>query len=124
MAGSTSVCESRLVRVLVAVAIIIVLGHICALPTHAHPPTGRHDGAAVDHHATNEPSGDGASCEATLSKSRSVAAWTPTTPVAPLRRVVVTFMPALHGSWSAVHLRSASSLFGPPLFLLHATLLI
>ncbi len=100
--------------VLVAVAILMVMGHICVGPLHAHAGT-------VTTHSEDhpEPGGDeaahGGSCEA-LRASASIAL--PALPVARLDMVPLTvILPAI-----ARPLPTADS--SPPLFLLHAVLLI
>jgi len=99
--------------VLLIIAIIAVLGHVCVLPVHADVP--------VDHHGSDaETPADSvhtASCDALKSTSATpsiipVAAWTPVFVVEPgARRPFDTA-------------RDSARAESPPLFLLHAALLI
>jgi hypothetical protein len=102
---------------LIGVAVLVVLGHVCALPVHVHA-------GAVTTHAEDHPEhgGDGAahggSCEALrASPYFNAPALIPMGFVLPVisgaetRLVHATLSPATTGS-------------PPPLFLLHAALLI
>jgi hypothetical protein len=99
---------------LLIIAIIAVLGHVCVLPLHAHMVP------AADHGSHDETPGDSvhtASCDALKSTSATpsiipIAAWTPILVVEPGARRLV-------GS-----ARETAGAESPPLFLLHAALLI
>ena len=111
------------------IATLAVLGHICAFSFHAHaselhvhlsdvsvpvPPAHGHEGAGgpdVDH------SFHGASCDAVRPASTTVLPVLPTTAVVPLE----TSAPVFHG---ALDIRLIVVSSTPPLFLLHASLLI
>jgi hypothetical protein len=99
---------------LLIVAIIAVLGHVCVLPGHTHilpvEDHGSHGDAADD-------SVHAASCDALKSTSATpsivpVASWSPLVAVEPLKLRVFDASPATAYAES------------PPLFLLHAALLI
>jgi hypothetical protein len=103
---------------LLALGLFVVLGHVCALPVDA---TGLATLVGHTHGAHDESSADdalhGASCEAvrsTFPAPPPVLAATPTTPVYLVTQIVprslVRLLPAFAPS--------------PPLFLLHASLLI
>lgn len=99
---------------LIAVAVFVVLGHVCALPVHAHA-------GAVTTHAEHHPAqgSDGAShggsCEA-LSAPLNIAL-----PALPAVRVDVALLLAL---FTAAATPPAAPDESPPLFLLHAVLRI
>ncbi len=98
-------------------AVVMLVGHICVLPTHGHVETAPwhedeaqpHDGEEAVHAGSCEalPS-SGLACPAVLAISAFVVA----TPVEPLKQLVgrggISSLPTL----------------SPPLFLLHAALLI
>jgi hypothetical protein len=101
---------------LIGVAVFVVLGHVCALPVHAH--AGAVTTHAEDH---SEPGGDGAvhggSCEA-LRASFSFDAPALVPP---------GFIPLVTNDSGATLARATLSpapTRSPPLFLLHAALLI
>ena len=103
---------------LLGLGLIVVLGHVCVLPVHA---AGLATLIGHTHGAHDEPSTDesvhGGSCEAVRS---AFAAQTPilsVTPAVPVRPIVYDVQRPLERPLSVV----ASS---PPLFLLHASLLI
>jgi len=117
-----TVRECGLSVAMIAIAIVIAVAHVCA--ASAHELMDGHGGTDAGHHETADPSSrDGGSCEAAVSKAPGRVAWTPTVFLA-LLHYVVGSTPALPSWSSAVHVRSAPLLFGPPLFLRHATLLI
>jgi hypothetical protein len=99
---------------LVAVAIFLAIGHICAGPVHSHAGT-------VTTHSEDDPgqgsdeAAHGGSCEA-LRTTPSVAL--PALPAVRLDVVVIT--PVLTAVATALPAPDTS----PPLFLLHAVLLI
>ena len=102
--------------VLVGVAIFVVLGHICAAPFHAHA------GAVTTHSEDHPESGrdeaaQGGSCEALRADSDvDVPALLPTGVVLPVIGDLETLR---------AHPTSSTAPTGsPPLFLLHAALLI
>ena len=101
---------------LVGVALFVVLGHICAAPFHAHA------GAVTTHSEDHPESGSdeaahGGSCEALRADSAVDApALLPTGIVLP----VVRNLEALHPHPTSAPAPASS----PPLFLLHAALLI
>ena len=98
--------------------LVVVLGHICALPAHA---TGLATLAGHSHGPHDEPSADdslhGASCEAVRSTFTVAPPVLPVTPATPARAVTQIVQRPLARPLPA----SATS---PPLFLLHASLLI
>src|SRR5207247_9866507 len=106
--------------VLIALAVVMVLGHICALPFHVHA------GAITTHEERESHHGDGdtgedavhaASCDAVKSPSAAGDAVV----LVPAGTVpIVTSAPVRH------LVEAEASLVGPspPLFLLHAILLI
>jgi len=101
---------------LVGVAIFVVLGHVCALPVHVHA------GAAMTHTEDHPERGSdeaahGGSCEALRTSSNVNAPALLPTGVAPL----VIGSPEIHRAHATPAPAPASS---PPLFLLHAALLI
>jgi hypothetical protein len=105
---------------LVALAFAAILGHVCVLPTHAHAEsvpaaTAHHETA--DDHGTDE-SLHGASCDAAVSTAEKIGQ-----PVsATIDRLIdsLAFYPRLRAVTADATRRSES----PPLFLLHAALLI
>ena len=108
---------------LVSLAIVALLGHVCALPTHAHAESGT---SAAAHHETpgsHEPSDSAgslhaASCEAAVGTATQLSA--PAMAVVDHR----SESPVSRGSVrAAAHVASPRS-ESPPLFLLHAALLI
>jgi len=103
--------------VLVGIAIFVVLGHICAAPLHAHA------GAVTTHNEEHEHGGDGdeaahaGSCEALRADfGVHTPALLPTGIVLPVVRD-----PEINHAQPTQASAPASS---PPLFLLHAALLI
>jgi len=103
-------------RLLVGVAILIVLGHVCALPVHAH--SGTVTTHTEDHH---EPGSDeaahGGSCEVLRAGSSfDVPALQPTGILLSAIGGV-----AIHRAHATPAPAATSS---PPLFLLHSALLI
>jgi hypothetical protein len=100
---------------LLIVAIIAVLGHVCVLPVHAHILPVEHHGSHGDGPADD--SVHTASCDALKSTSATpsivpAATWSPLVVVAHVRPRLFDTSPA------TAHAES------PPLFLLHAALLI
>ena len=104
---------------LLTLAVLAVLGHICVLPTHSHaaaPAPGQssesHDGAPTDEavHA--------ASCEAVTSGTPSL------TPVAVVTGQVSPHDVVVGPAHKTFHLPKQLNTESPPLFLLHAALLI
>jgi hypothetical protein len=104
----------------VALAFAAVLGHICVLPTHAHAASAP---AATAHHETADDHGadeslHGASCDAAVSTAGNVPL-----PVS----VIVDRLLDSRASYlqlRAVTFDAALRSESPPLFLLHAALLI
>jgi hypothetical protein len=100
--------------VVVVIAVLTVLGHVCAGPLHAH--AGAVTSHAQDHDAShNDEAAHGGSCEA-LQTAPSVAM--PALPVTRLEAVVLTAAP------TAVAAPAPAPCASPPLFLLHVVLLI
>lgn len=105
---------------LVALAVVMVLGHICALPLHAHAgaiTTHEEGGSHHGHGDSGDDAVHGASCDAL----RTAAGTDGIAILIPIGIVPSVVTP------SARHLVEADSsvVFGsPPLFLLHAVLLI
>jgi hypothetical protein len=104
----------------VAMAFLAVLSHVCVLPTHAH---GESIPAATAHHETADDHGPGeslhgASCDAAVSTTGNV----PLPVSATVDRLLDSRASYLrrHPVTGDAALRSES----PPLFLLHAALLI
>src|SRR5262245_13466261 len=101
-------------------ALIAVVSHVCVLPTHAHAES---IGAAVDHHETADDHGRGeslhaASCEAAANTGGNVPLPVPgTVDRVPHSRAVYVRI-------SVVTTDAALCSKSPPLFLLHASLLI
>jgi len=96
------------VTVLALLALTLV-GHVCALPLHDHPTTeDQHDGADSVH---------GASCE--VVRSTSPVTVCPVVDAAPVVDRSVD-----HGSRGLQIFSYPLSVHSPPLFLLHAALLI
>jgi hypothetical protein len=101
--------------ILVGVAIAIVLGHVCATPMHAHAvAAATHSDDHSEHHHGHAV--HGGSCEALRA----------TSPAVPVLQAEVTALPVIDDTGTARALvarppRPASS---PPLYLLHAVLLI
>ena len=99
---------------LIGVAVFVVLGHVCALPVHAHA-------GAVTTHAEDDPEHDsdgashGGSCEA-LRATPNIAL-----PALPAARLDVDL---LMGLLAEVAAPPAAPDESPPLFLLHAVLRI
>jgi len=101
---------------LAAVTIFIVVGHVCALPGHVHAvPAEHHDGDSPDHDSVHE-----ASCQATSTSAVPTCA-----PMLPTVGVVeeLGILPSLPSSAAAAR-TSTRTRARPPLFLLHAALLI
>jgi hypothetical protein len=101
-------------------AFLAIVSHVCTLPTHAHAESIP---AAADHHETADDHGPGeslhaASCEAAVSAGGNV----------PLRvAAAVDRLPhsrAVYVRVCAVTANAALCSESPPLFLLHASLLI
>jgi len=104
----------------VAMAFIAILGHVCVLPTHSH---GESVPAATGHHETADDHGSdesfhGASCDAAVSTTANVPL--PVTAVVDRLLGSLASRPSAHAVIAAAPLQSES----PPLFLLHAALLI
>ena len=99
---------------LVGAAVFVVLGHVCALPVHAH--AGMVTTHAEDHpeHGSDGP-GHGGSCEA-LSVTLNIAL-----PALPAARVDIALLLIL---LTAVGIPPAAPGESPPLFLLHSVLRI
>ena len=101
---------------LVAVAVFVVLGHICAAPFHAHA------GALTTHSEDHPDRGSdeaahGGSCEA-LRTTTNVDL-----PSLPAARLDIVFLTELRGAMTIEAPRPVPNA-SPPLFLLHASLLI
>ena len=97
------------VTVLTLLALTLV-GHVCALPLHGH--------SAIEEHRDAGDSVHGASCE--VLRSTPSLTWCPIVDTAPLvDRPVDDCSRALRASFS-----TPLSVHSPPLFLLHAALLI
>jgi len=97
-------------RGLLALAIVLLLGHVCVLPTHTHAasPDRAHSHDTAEIHAT--------SCEAL----RSLGA---ASPVVPSIQVVMA-SPIARAESQVTAGSPSPSAKSPPLFLLHASLLI
>ena len=105
---------------LVAIAVVMVLGHICAEPFHAHAGVITAHEERDAHHGSGEPETDaahGASCDAVKSAPASdgVAVLVAIDTVS---LVVPPLVPHL------VEAADAAVVGSPPLFLLYAVLLI
>ena len=98
-------------------AVVMLVGHICVLPTHGHVETAPGHGDEAQPHDVDEAVHAG-SCEALPSSGiagpavLAISAFVVATPVEPLKQ--------LFGRRGMPSLPTAS----PPLFLLHAALLI
>lgn len=115
-----SVIRSLPKLLVLAMAFIAILGHVCVLPTHAHADpipvaTAHHDTA--DDHGSDE-SLHGASCEAAVSTAGKV----PLPVSASVDRLPDSRL--FDVSPRAVTIDAALRSESPPLFLLHAALLI
>ena len=103
---------------LIVMGLIVILSHVCALPVHA---AGFATLAGHTHGAHDEPSADdavhGASCEAVRSTFAAPPPMLSTTPATPAPVVTHIVQRPLERPRSAVTT-------SPPLFLLHASLLI
>ena len=100
--------------VVVAIAIFVVMGHVCAGPLHAH--AGAITQHSEDHpHPHSDEGAHGGSCDA-LKTTPSVDL--PALPVVRLEGVVFTVVPTV----AATSLPAPDT--SPALFLLHAVLLI
>ena len=92
-----------------AILALTLVGHVCALPLHGHPATEEHHDAGDSVH--------GASCE--VLRSTPSLTWYPIVDTAPL---VDRPVEACSGALQVFS--TSSSVHSPPLFLLHAALLI
>jgi hypothetical protein len=105
---------------LVAVAVLMMLGHICALPFHAHAGAITTHEERHSHHGDERPHEDAvhaASCDA----AKSTPVGLDGVILVPLGTVVVVgSAPTRH----AIERDVAVVVGSPPLFLLHASLLI
>lgn len=100
---------------LVALSLILLVGHICVLPTHLHAAVPAHADAEHSHEAEEV---HAASCEAVRSSGAAFPV-----PLAPVVHVTVaTFVDHSKSRVSGSAL--SPSLKSPRLFLLHAALLI
>jgi hypothetical protein len=121
----------RVLRVLlVGFAVISVVAHICALPELGHATSlDDRDRPATSHHHGAPDAGDaatpgdalhGASCEVAAARTAST--------YAPAPELTITRLPAVIDTLSTFTVvrrtPPASSFSPPPLFLLHASLLI
>jgi hypothetical protein len=105
---------------LVAIMVVGVLGHICALPFHAHAGAITAHEEGQSHHSGQHPDGDAVhagSCEVVKSAHVGLDGVMP----ASLGVVSVVTAESPHRS---VDVDSAIVFSSPPLFLLHAALLI
>ena len=102
---------------LLLLAVVMLVGHICVLPTHGHVETAPGHGDEAQPHDVDEAVHAG-SCEALPSSGiagpavLAISAFVVATPVEPLKQLV--------GRRGMPPLPTTS----PPLFLLHAALLI
>src|SRR5262245_20973077 len=101
---------------LVSVAVFVVMGHICAGPIHAHAGTLTTHSEDHPEHGSDE-AAHGGSCEA-LRTSASIDL--PALPAAGLDVVLITALREVAGVPPTAPAPDTS----PPLFLLHAALLI
>ena len=105
---------------LVALAVVMVLGHICALPFHAHAGVITTHEERESHHSDTDPDEDAAhaaSCDAV----KAAPAADGVAVLIPIDTVPVVVSPLVRHLAEA----DASAVGGsPPLFLLHAALLI
>jgi hypothetical protein len=101
-----------------ALSLFVVLGHVCTLPVHA---AGLATLVGHAHGPHDEPSADdsvhGASCEAVRSTFTAAPPVLPATPAPPAR-------PAAPGVPRPLDCPLSAFAPSPPLFLLHASLLI
>jgi hypothetical protein len=111
--------DSSLLRwTLLSLAVLAVVGHVCVLPTHAHSPSMTAGAGAEPSHDGHpaEPSVHAAFCDAALPG----VAWAP--PATGLMMSAPPAAVALPGR--PVGLPASTTAPSPPLFLLHASLLI
>jgi hypothetical protein len=101
---------------LVGVAIFVIFGHVCAAPFHAHAGALTTHSEEHPEHGSDE-SAHGGSCEA-LRTTLSLDA-----PALPATGIVLTPLSALR-SPTALATDAPVPTSSPPLFLLHAALLI
>ena len=99
---------------LIGVAVFVVLGHVCALPVHAHAGTVTTH-SEDDHEHGRDDASHGGSCEA-LRATPNIAL-----PALPAARLEVELLMAL---LTEVAAPPAAPNGSPPLFLLHAVLRI
>lgn len=107
-------------RLLVTLLALTVLGHICALPFHAHAGAIATQGERTSHHGDGDADGDaihGASCDVVKCPSASVER--PVLAPAGVAQVVATPRPLFPRAAPDLVVRGS-----PLLFLLHAALLI
>jgi hypothetical protein len=111
------------VRLLFVIGIVAIFGHVCALPTHTHvsAAAGTHGHADAADSREGEPSEDAvhaASCDAVRTPTSTVPA--------PVAIVVARYIEPHETVRSTAARRAApvAVMFSPPLFLLHAALLI
>ena len=117
---SAGVSSSLPKLLFIAAAIVAVLGHVCALPAHAHvaidpPLVDEHDGTGGH---DSEESLHAASCEVVVSTSSNIPSAVSMLAERPRDGCVALYRERLV---SVTHRPPVDS---PPLFLLHASLLI
>jgi hypothetical protein len=107
--------------ILVAIAVVMVLGHICALPFHAHAGAITTHEERQSHHGTDSPDEDAVhvgSCDVVKSAPTALDG---------IVLVLLGSVAAVAQEWTRqlceTHV-AAIVLDSPPLFLLHASLLI
>ncbi|HEV8616116.1 MAG TPA: hypothetical protein VGU22_11550 [Methylomirabilota bacterium] len=110
------------VRLLFVIGIVAIVGHVCALPTHTHvsAAAGTHGHADAADSREGEPSEDAvhaASCDAVRTPTSTVPA-----PVGIVARYIEPHETVR--STAARRAAPVAVMFSPPLFLLHAALLI
>ncbi len=104
-------------RTLLAIAVVAVLAHVCALPFDAHAEAGPVP-VQESHHDSPGDAIHAASCDSTPARTPAFA--TPTL-AAVLRVLSPTYPPA---PGMSAHAATATPTGSRPLFLLHAALLI
>jgi hypothetical protein len=105
---------------LVGMAVVMVLGHICAQPFHAHAGTITTHGERDSHHGGGESDEDAthaASCDAAKSAPTGMDGAV----LAPIGTIVTAAPIPIRRVTEA---NAATATGSPPLFLLHASLLI
>jgi hypothetical protein len=105
--------------ILLILSLLLLTGHVCVLPTHGHAePAARPADADRSHDGGEGDGAHGASCEALRSS------WVGSPTVAPSAVAVVADVVAPCRRWIGCSDAPKAVASSPPLFLLHAALLI